>query len=1024
MRPVLLRLEGFTCFKREQLIDFDGLDLFAISGQTGAGKSSLLDAMVYALYGRIPRIGKRGYTEFISLGASRMSVRFDFTVGERRFRVTRTARRVGAPSAQIEELTPDGETFRALTDGVANVDKVVVETVGLDYDGFIQAVVLPQGEFARFLKSASGDRTKLLRDLLRVGRYEEMRQIAQAKSKAAAAEVGHIEKRLAEDYGGATPAEVGRLERKIAEDEQALRDLRKKFASSELEVKKAQRLRELTAELEAKHSERRELSGKEKDVSQKRERIEAAARAAAVAPFLNKVREENTRTEKAKEELTGAEDALRSAVNSEAKALARDETAKKAAKRIPTLEKSIQQLGEVIGLLEPKRRVEQNVRRLEEDEKETRERFDDLTRQRRQVETTLESAGRGVSAAERELERVGYEPNLQEKVDGVLEDAAALASLRQAAEEARASASEAEREAANAKKDAESVAKLIEASARAAEKAVRVAEQASTRLSDAERAHAADHLRNQLRPGEQCPVCEQSVRSIPKARKVSLQLDELRTAAEEARKHATGVQEKHAELQSDSRNLARAATATQKKSEKAIELSARNAAAYAAASKRLEAWARRVQLEFADRIEDHLMRLDRELRAKRRKHDGALEAVRAASRRRDDAQRSLEKLDSQISLTRGKLERIAEQLGEVREELKDYVKKIRLVSADDDPRAMRDALQTERVMLEDSKEEARRAAEAASKTVAVCQTRVAGARDQLANATAELQAAHDNANQSVRIAGFTSEAAARAALMEEGAVRGLDREVREFAQTLSALDARIGELEKELDGQSVSQEELDSTEMGRNETAAQVETTASALQLVKAQLQQLRDRLLRAQELTSQLEGYQQIARVHGILADELQSNRFQQYLLDEIVGELVAGASERLKKISDRYSLVLREGEFCVLDHDNAGEQRSADTLSGGETFLTSLALALELSARVQNAAGALRLESIFIDEGFGTLDSDALETVAGAIESLPVGGRMVGIITHIAELTERMPGRITIDRGAEGARIRVQKQ
>src|SRR5262249_30512971 len=156
----------------------------------------------------------------------------------------------------------------------------------------------------------------------------------------------------------------------------------------------------------------------------------------------------------------------------------------------------------------------------------------------------------------------------------------------------------------------------------------------------------------------------------------------------------------------------------------------------------------------------------------------------------------------------------------------------------------------------------------------------------------------------------------------------------------------------QLDGESLSQEELDKKEAVRNELAETVEKTASDLGVAKAELLKLRERLVKAQELTSQLAGYQQTAHVYGILADELQSNRFQQYLLDEIVEELVVGASERLKKLSDRYALVLREGEFCVVDHDNAGEQRSADTLSGGETFLTSLALALELSTRVQNAA------------------------------------------------------------------------
>lgn len=1025
MRPVLLRVEGFTCFKREQLVDFNGLDLFAISGQTGAGKSSILDAMVYALYGRIPRIGKRGYTEFISLGASRMSVRFDFTVGERRYRVTRTARRAGTATAQIEELTADGETLRAsLADGVANVDRAVVEIVGLEYEGFIQAVVLPQGDFAKFLKSPAGDRTKLLRELLRLGRYEDMRQLAQTKSKEAAGEAAHIEKRLAEDYGGATPAEVGRLEGRVTEDDRALGVLRKKLQASELEVKHAGRLRERTAELEAKEREKRGLSGKEEAISRTREQIEAASRAVKVAPLLRKVHDEETREVRAKGELADAEEALRSAVGHEKKTQARDVIAKNAAKRIPALENTIQQLGEVIGLLEPKKRAEQGVRRLEEEERQTRQRVDALAKQRQSAVGAVESADKSTSAAERELERVEYEPKFHQKVEDVLEDATALGTMRKAAHESQASASEAEQAASNAKKDAESATNRVEVSARTLDRAVRDAEQAATRLSDAERAHAADHLRNQLRPGEQCPVCEQRVSSIPKARKASQQLDKFRITAEEARNIAKVSQDNHAELQSESRSLARAAVTASKNSEKAIELSARSTAACEKAGKRLEAWAVRAELKFTGHIEEYMHRLDRELRVKRRKHDEAQEAVRAARKRKDEACQLLEKFDSQISGAHDKLESLTEQVAEVKDEVKDYLKKIALVSGDDDPREARNALQAERTDLEDSEEEARHAAGEASKAVAVCQSRVTSATGQLTTTTAELQAARDQANQGVRTAGFTNPAAAHAALLSEETILQLDREVREFVSRLSTLGDRIADLKQELGGHYISQQELDQKETERNALTDQVEATASALRVAEARLQELRERLVKAQELASQLESRQQTARVFGILADELQSNRFQQYLHDEIVQELVAGASERLKKISDRYALVLREGEFWVLDHDNAGEQRSADTLSGGETFLTSLALALELSTRVQDAAGAVRLESIFIDEGFGTLDPDTLETVAGAIESLPVGGRMVGIITHIAELTERMPGRIAIDRGTEGSRIQVHKQ
>ncbi|HYV49078.1 MAG TPA: SbcC/MukB-like Walker B domain-containing protein [Myxococcaceae bacterium] len=110
------------------------------------------------------------------------------------------------------------------------------------------------------------------------------------------------------------------------------------------------------------------------------------------------------------------------------------------------------------------------------------------------------------------------------------------------------------------------------------------------------------------------------------------------------------------------------------------------------------------------------------------------------------------------------------------------------------------------------------------------------------------------------------------------------------------------------------------------------------------------------------------------------------------------------------------------VVDHDNAGEERSVETLNGGETFRVSPALALQLSEQVQTAAGALRLDGIFIDEGFGTLDPSMLGVVADALQSLPVNGRMVGVITHVAELPGRLPGRIKVERGPDGPRAVVE--
>ena len=158
-------------------------------------------------------------------------------------------------------------------------------------------------------------------------------------------------------------------------------------------------------------------------------------------------------------------------------------------------------------------------------------------------------------------------------------------------------------------------------------------------------------------------------------------------------------------------------------------------------------------------------------------------------------------------------------------------------------------------------------------------------------------------------------------------------------------------------------------------------------------------------------------------LARLLSAHHFEKWVLDEALAGLVAGATELLRELSGgAYSLGLDErSNFSVVDHRNADEVRSARTLSGGETFLASLALALALADQVGSLAvgGSARLESIFLDEGFGALDADTLDTVAAAIEELGARGRMVGLISHVAELAERVPVRFEVVKSPAGSTV-----
>jgi exonuclease SbcC len=147
-----------------------------------------------------------------------------------------------------------------------------------------------------------------------------------------------------------------------------------------------------------------------------------------------------------------------------------------------------------------------------------------------------------------------------------------------------------------------------------------------------------------------------------------------------------------------------------------------------------------------------------------------------------------------------------------------------------------------------------------------------------------------------------------------------------------------------------------------------------------------------------------------------LRAEGFEQWLLAEALDELVERATDRLRELSDgRYSLVADDNHFRIRDHRNAEELRDVRTLSGGETFLASLSLALALSERIADlsAQSSVRLDSVFLDEGFGTLDPETLDVVASALEELGATGRMVGIVTHIRDLADRMPARLEVRKG-----------
>ena len=232
-----------------------------------------------------------------------------------------------------------------------------------------------------------------------------------------------------------------------------------------------------------------------------------------------------------------------------------------------------------------------------------------------------------------------------------------------------------------------------------------------------------------------------------------------------------------------------------------------------------------------------------------------------------------------------------------------------------------------------------------------------------------------------------------------------------LTERLSTLVAEASALGLEVDGTAVG--------VGRLLEAVAVEERVSRDQVERIDAD-LKERTALEQAVSARSGD----AEVAAELARLLDANHFERWLVSEALSRLVDGGSQRFHELSNgRYSFAFEDSsrDLLVVDHTQGDERRSVRTLSGGETFQASLALALALSDQLAHlsATGSARLESIFLDEGFGTLDAETLEMVATTIENLGASERMVGIVTHVPELAQRMPVQFRVTKGARSSHV-----
>ena len=1122
MRPIALDLHGFASFREEAHVDFGDAEFFALVGPTGSGKSTVIDAMTFALYGSVPRWdNKKMVSLALAPSVARGTVKLVFEVDGQRYVVARELRRVGGKvgqrAASLERLADrrglaalGDETFPLAKD-LDGVNEAVEKLLGLKYEDFTQCVVLPQGQFADFLHAKPAERQDILLRLLGAEHYRLMMTQANQRASVAAQRASTYAEELL-GYADATP-----------EAEQAARATESTLVSMGERVTAALPLISARREeLKAADERLRRLRGEEAALAALRVPDGTGQLDADLAAVQARVATLTAAERAAEDADSAARDALASGPQRAPLELARAHRAEHARHHaaIPALAGDVTRLGARSS--EASAAVDAAASAVEEARanRDAASRSAEVAAERVAALTAEHAnlAGVTVPAGITELD--------QRHASAATAVTAAAAALEEAeradaaARDARAAAAP-EAGLAQAQRDlgdlrallaeaaaAEDAARQAARAREAAVAALAAAEQArldrQAQLDQARRAHVVAGLRPHLVAGEPCPVCEQTVATLP----APLPADEMDAAQARLAEASRAVTAAHSGASEFAATAARAdaslAACVTRRAALATDLAevlAGSLAAFPLPAARAAA-ATPAAAEVLAGALDEVAALTRARRAAEQAAEHAATAAQRARGRHRTAQAQAAAIEAELTAAQGGLRaardprvelgappvdglgladgwatlaRWAAQLARARSAALDQAREAAAAAAGHRKERAEAFGDAERALagLRIQAKQASDADQGARGELSRVTARITELDELLADAPSDAQIAErlDLRNR-LEAAAAAAEADLRAARTARSTAEAgratLERAEREARSQLSAARDRVVALgAPALDGRGLldawtdlvtwasgqvklreqaaeaAAREADAAAAGIGELAGQLSAelaaagislspaavadsaataVTSALAGAKAATRRVAERRAHAAGLAGKQSAAQEEQQVAHLLGNLLQARQFPQWLVSEALDDLVTAASQTLAALSSgQFDLTHDKGDLFVIDHADADARRSVRTLSGGETFQASLALALALSSQISAlaAAGAARLDSIFLDEGFGTLDAETLEVVATTLEALAQGDRMVGIVTHVAELADRVPVRFRVARNARTSTI-----
>jgi exonuclease SbcC len=1043
VRPVEMEVRGFTCFRAPTRVDFRGLDLFAITGPTGAGKTSLLEAMIYALYGRSPKVSNE-VRHLLSQGAEKSLVDLTFSSSKTTYRVVRTINKAGKTEARIEHWVDD--KYVSLAAGSRDVTATTERLLGLDYEAFVRTVVLPQGRFDEFLKGQASDRQRILTSLLDLSIYEKMRQRASEVLSSLDVRLQDVESRIAE-LGYATETTLDEEKQKLIKQEAEAAKIIEERQRVETEVKSAKDTLESAKQLHKARQALDRLRGESGRIDEKKLLLSRARTAAPLLPLWRHLLQLTEREREERAEVHAKEEAAQHAQEEATQAERQQQNAKQEAQQIPSLEAEIVKLREGVTIAQLHRAQTEELNRA--------------TNRAKDASKAETNAQKEMSQKKAEGEQLRKELlQLQAEKDTFKPAPEAIATLK----DAQRTENEYAKTRASYSKSKESVKASDEAFQAAKKKQVEVdealrlisqevkdreiiLEEKKVAFDNARITNLAEAMRKHLRPGDQCPVCLGQVKDLPPLKPTALDIAEA--AVKEAQAALKSASQQRETLLRDlteaSANLAAQAEglrANQKKLEEIAEQGAERA-------KELERLLTHLREELQKQLSDKDDEGEREFKAlvhelkvpeDKKRLKGTLEELKKqlearanhASKLEQDilnTETNIDRVAEEIAKLSGRVERAAEERNLARTDEARLIRAVenlkkQLLSIGDNPE---DRLEE----ITKRKEKLAQDAALAAQQATLARARANDAKGSLAEASKTAKIAEEERTKAEReltpkmlAAGFSDAQSLSAAALPEEEGSRYAVQIAEHEKELAHFSKEEKELLEILGDRRTDPTQIESMTLLAAELQKQERKIVADVGALEQRVKNLNDALVRKRLL---IDDERKLRKQHertGRLALDLRGDRFQTFVLDEAFRFLAEDGSKQIHRLSsERYTFSVKEREFYVLDHWNAAEARTVKTLSGGETFLASMALSVALAERIHDlctaASGDRMLESLFLDEGFGTLDPESLDVVIGALEELRTSGRMVGVISHVPELTARLPSRVVVEKGPAGSTV-----